>query len=415
MKTNVLFFVILINFAWSCASQKTTCRVDGKIIHADIEAIELLKPNQLADKDSVISLPVKKGRFSYEVLLTHPEYVKLHIKVPNHFGAKEVPLFLENTSIDILLNGKQSFNSNKIQGGRLNKEYNQYNKFIQREYSKQWQLIQDSVNILKKSNQYFSDTLNTLLKEINQAETDEIKIALYKILDEIMIKGLDLTPAAQQLWLKTRAISSSISAYKQRYIQKSPTLVAYSFFLDELTLNQQNIDVKQAKDNYLLLSAAHPGHPYNTLALKLISGADGIQPGDQIIDFTAPDLNGHQHQLSKLLANQDALLILWATWCGPCIAKSKTMLPIYQLFGGKEFTIIGIAAEYKNTDQLIKFLEKEKWPWVNLVELDRQNDIWMNYGVNNKSGAIYLIDKSGKVIALDPTPEEVLAYLRQRQ
>lgn len=297
----------------------------------------------------------------------------------------------------------------------MNKEYNQYKKFIQREYSKQRQLIQDSVNILKKSNQYFSDTLNTLLKEINQAETDEIKIALYKILDEIMIKGFDLTPAAQQLWIKTSAITSAISAYKQKYIQKSPTLVAYSFFLDELTLNQQNLDIKQAKDNYLLLSAAHPDHPYNTLALKLISGADGIQPGDQIIDFSAPDLNGHQHQLSKLLANQDALLILWATWCGPCIAKSKTMLPIYQLFGGKEFTIIGIAAEYKNTDQLIKFLEKEKWPWVNLVELDRQNDIWMNYGVNNKSGAIYLIDKTGKVIALDPTPEEVLGYLRQRQ
>lgn len=32
----------------------------------------------------------------------------------------------------------------------------------------------------------------------------------------------------------------------------------------------------------------------------------------------------------------------------------------------------------------------EKWPWLNLVELDKQNNIWQKYGADN-SGGCYLL------------------------
>ena len=58
---------------------------------------------------------------------------------------------------------------------------------------------------------------------------------------------------------------------------------------------------------------------------------------------------------------------VWATWCGPCIATSRTMIPVYNEYKNKGFTIVGVAAEIDNTDRLIKTLEREEFPWLNLV------------------------------------------------
>jgi len=38
------------------------------------------------------------------------------------------------------------------------------------------------------------------------------------------------------------------------------------------------------------------------------------------------------------------------------------MVPVYNEFKDKGFTIVGVAGELKNTSRLAKFLKKEKWP-----------------------------------------------------
>jgi len=83
------------------------------------------------------------------------------------------------------------------------------------------------------------------------------------------------------------------------------------------------------------------------------------------------------------------------------------MIPVYNEYKDRGFTIIGVAGEINNTNSLIKFLEREQWPWLNLVELDKQNNIWQKYGADNSGGAIFLIDQEGKILAKDPTAEEV--------
>jgi hypothetical protein len=87
------------------------------------------------------------------------------------------------------------------------------------------------------------------------------------------------------------------------------------------------------------------------------------------------------------------------------------MIPLYNKYKDKGFTIIGVAGEFKNTDRLVAFLEKNKWPWLNLVELDRKNAIWQKYGVNGGGGGIFLIDKEGIILAKDPTAKEVRKIL----
>ena len=150
------------------------------------------------------------------------------------------------------------------------------------------------------------------------------------------------------------------------------------------------------------------------MALNLIDAIEKVKVGKKYIDFSAPDLHGNQIKLSDQINGKIALLDLWATWCGPCIRKSRTMVPLYDEFKDKRFTIVGVAGEFKNTDRLVKFLEKEKWEWTNLIELDRKNNIWQKYGVDGRGGAIFLIDENGIILAKDPTAEEVRAELETR-
>lgn len=190
--------------------------------------------------------------------------------------------------------------------------------------------------------------------------------------------------------------------------------MSYSFLLDNLIFNRETIDINSAKKTFKILSKANSNHPYNELASSLINAIENVKIGKEYTDFSAPDLNGNNIKLSDKIKGKVALLDLWATWCGPCIAKSRTMIPLYDEYKDKGFIIIGVAGEFKNTDRLVKFLEKEKWTWLNLVELDRKNAIWQKYGVDGGGGGMFLIDEKGTILSKDPTAEEVRKELESR-
>ncbi len=46
------------------------------------------------------------------------------------------------------------------------------------------------------------------------------------------------------------------------------------------------------------------------------------------------------------------------------------MIPIYEKYKNNGFMILGIAREFKNTLAFENALEREKFPWLNLIELD---------------------------------------------
>lgn len=202
--------------------------------------------------------------------------------------------------------------------------------------------------------------------------------------------------------------------WRQKYISNNPDIVSYSLFLQHLKYFQAYIDIDIAKRNFEKLKQENPNHHYNELAKSLLDAINNIKVEKKYIDFQAPDLKGNKIKLSDKIDGKIALLDLWATWCAPCIAKTRNMIPIYNEYKDKGFTIIGIAGEFKNTKRLINFLEKEKWEWTNLVELDRQNNIWQKYGIDGSGGGIFLIDEDGIILAINPTPDQVRKELESR-
>jgi peroxiredoxin len=296
----------------------------------------------------------------------------------------------------------------------LNAEYAKYKQAIDFKLLKRFKPLNDSIRTLHENKEYNSAQMKEVLAELAKSKSQDESIIFYKKMEDLKRKGLDKTPQAIALDDKIQVIVDEKKQYDQSYILQNPTIVSYSFLLNNLIFNKEAIEINSARDNYKKLSKANPGHPYNVLVLNLINAIDNIKIGKNFKDFSAPDLNGNIIKLSDQIKGKVALLDLWATWCGPCIARSRTMLPVYDEYKVKGFKILGVAGEFKNTTNLTKFLEREKWPWLNLVDLDRQNNIWQKYGIQNSGGAIFLIDQDGKIIAKDPTADEVKNELKKR-
>jgi hypothetical protein len=90
------------------------------------------------------------------------------------------------------------------------------------------------------------------------------------------------------------------------------------------------------------------------------------------------------------------------------------MMPVYNEFKDSGFTIIGVANEIDNTDRLRVTLEREKFPWVNLVEINNQSGIWEKYRIPNAAGGTFLVGKDGKILAISPSAEEVRTILTRK-
>ncbi len=404
---SVSILILILVFVNCSQKKEKICIINGIVTNSDIKSILLVKPNQDLRFDSLVEIPVVNRKFQFVEKLNYPEAVELFLGKAKMNGGRYMPLFLENDSINLTIYPEEDFDKNIVQGGKLNAEFKKFKNDFDFKFNARLKPLQDSVSSLLKSNLYHSEKMKEVLVELRNAKNQDEKIIVYKKMDDLKKVGLDLSPKGKTLDNKLKILLDEKNKWQQQYINENPNIISYSFLLKDLIYNEETIDMNLAKSNYEKLAEANLNHPYNDLASNLINAIENIKIGKKYIDFSAPDLKGNIVNLSDKIKGKVALLDLWATWCGPCIAKSRTMVPLCDDYKDKGFTIVGVAGEFKNTDRLVKFLGKEKWPWQNLVELDRQNNIWQKYGVDGGGGGMFLIDQKGIILAKDPTADEV--------
>ena len=297
-----------------------------------------MKPHQDLRFDDILEIPVENGVFEQSLELKHPEgYYLLIGEARENSSGRIMPLLLEEGVIDLKIYPEDEFKKNVVEGGNLNKEYQDYEIELDEQGFENWN--------------------------------------------------------DQQEWTRN-------------YISKNTSLTSYFLLLQELTSGWEIEDLEFHRNSYKKLSAAYPDHPYSKLVGNFIEGHSN-KIGQSFMDFSAPDLEGNIHTLSDQIEGEVALLNLWATWCAPCIRKSREIIPVVEKYRDKGFTVIGVAGEFRTTENLENFLAKKEFPWLNLVELDRQNDLWTKYGVPNSGGAMFLIGRDGKILMKDPTAEEL--------
>jgi peroxiredoxin len=326
--------------------------------------------------------------------------------------------FPDKKKINLTLYDLKRIDQNKIYGGKLNQQFAAFSAEMKEMFDPKMKPYNDSLKLLKTMNNYYSEEYKKLSKQSKKTRCKDSLVVIYRRIDGLGDNAF--TEPVKSINRRIDSILKEKRTWIYNYYEKNPTLVSYYLLLDELSLGynigpyyEKYSDLSRIKDILKTLSDKFPYHPYSSRSKDLVAVYDKIRVGGEFIDFTLPDLDGDTITLSELIKDKISLIDLWATWCAPCISTSRSMIPVYNEFKDSGFIVIGVANEFDNTDRLLKTLEKEKFPWLNLVELDSKHRIWDKYGVK-EAGGTFLVDKDGKILAISPTVDEVRSILSEK-
>ena len=144
-----------------------------------------------------------------------------------------------------------------------------------------------------------------------------------------------------------------------------------------------------------------------------LAALERTRPGMPAPDFSAPALDGERYSLSELIEGRIAVLDCWASWCRPCREHSIELIPLYEKYKDKGFTVVGVAREYDSLDDMRHAIESDGYPWIQLYDLDGAEGIWNLYGLSTGGGGIFLIDSDGRIVEKVNDIASVKAYLQQ--
>jgi peroxiredoxin len=148
----------------------------------------------------------------------------------------------------------------------------------------------------------------------------------------------------------------------------------------------------------------------SVLVVLFVSVMSFAQPsrGDKAKEITLPDTKGNTISLSSL-KGKVVLIDFWASWCGPCRRSVPDLKKEYAKYQSKGFEIYGVS------------LDADKFAWKMAIKEDHVD--WIH--VNDASGAVagmwnvnyipntFLLDKDGKILAVNPSHEELEALLQK--
>lgn len=136
---------------------------------------------------------------------------------------------------------------------------------------------------------------------------------------------------------------------------------------------------------------------------KLVNGAGAP-------DFSGVTAEGQPFALSDLRGKY-VLLDFWGSWCGPCRKQNPELVALYNQYRDKGLEIVSVGIE-SSEQSWRNAIEKDgmAWPYhlLDLTESKRffQGPIADLYGITSVP-TTYLLRPDGKVIAVNPTAEDV--------
>jgi len=118
-----------------------------------------------------------------------------------------------------------------------------------------------------------------------------------------------------------------------------------------------------------------------------------VKVGDMAPDYAIQAIDGKTVSRDSLLGKV-VLLNFWASWCGPCVEETPTMVQLHQAFGDKGFVILGVSVDQKD-ENYKRFLKRFRVNYLTARDPEKKiADTYRTYRYPES----YLIDKSGKVV-----------------
>ncbi|HEX7846810.1 MAG TPA: TlpA disulfide reductase family protein, partial [Chitinophagaceae bacterium] len=149
----------------------------------------------------------------------------------------------------------------------------------------------------------------------------------------------------------------------------------------------------------------------------IIFSAVMAQPrqGMAAAEISLPSANGDTIQLSSL-KGKVVLLDFWASWCGPCRASNKNLAKLYPKFKNKGFEIFAVSLD-TDLANWKKAIAKDKVTWLQVIDAGGWDAKTAANWYVSALPTSYLIDKDGKLVAMDLEGKELekaLKYLLEK-
>ena len=125
-------------------------------------------------------------------------------------------------------------------------------------------------------------------------------------------------------------------------------------------------------------------------------------PGAMEKEIKLPDVNNNIVALSSL-KGKVVLVDFWASWCKPCRLTVPGLKKLYSEYHNKGFEIYGVS------------LDEDTKAWQQAINEDESNWIHVNDKLGNVANqwvisvipTTFLIDKGGKIVAVDENEREL--------
>ncbi len=404
---------------------KYTCIIDGTVEDPAYSRMILMPYGEDFRVAEFISIPVKDGKFHYEL---HTDEVAAYEIIPYAELLQgrwwSTTLFSEDCSMNVkFFSFDEDQQPETESDGELNNEYAQFKEQQQAMRDEVSSVFDEREAQLEAENKIYLPQMAALIEESQKATSDEQKRAVSVKINQLFDADAVYTDEYKEfrnerdkkymkvLDLKYKYYTENISEVGLLLLREDLQRIISALKYDRSILG--DVTLEDVTDAYYNLYADRFSTTMMGYSTEQIIVCSKMAKGTKYIDFTAPDLDGNQHTLSQEIDGRIALIDLWASWCGPCRRTSQSMIPVYEKYSARGFVIVGVARE-RSAEAMKAALEADGYPWLNLLELNDANRIWYHYGVGNGGGSTFLVDKDGSILAINPTAEEVTALLEEK-
>lgn len=149
------------------------------------------------------------------------------------------------------------------------------------------------------------------------------------------------------------------------------------------------------------------GRSYHAMIQETVS----VEIGDMAPDFICQNMKGEDVSLSSFRGKY-LLLDFWASWCGPCRHENPNVVKAYNAYHAANFTVLGVSLDNKK-ELWEKAIEKDGLTWTNVSDLKGWNCAPAALYSVNGIPSNFLIDPSGKIIALNLRGENLDNKLKE--
>lgn len=133
--------------------------------------------------------------------------------------------------------------------------------------------------------------------------------------------------------------------------------------------------------------------------------------GEKAPDIAIPNAQGKTMRLSDL-KGKVVLIDFWASWCGPCRKAMPALRRSYASYKLKGFEIYGISLDEDRNDWK-KATVADKISWVQVNEPGGWESNTAKAWNIEALPSSFLLDQQGKIVAVNPSEEELNALLKK--